>query len=67
MTYDYMLDRNFEDMTIAEYNFITRRPDLLTKPEKDVNNFKIYYGHVGFLGYFIAEDEIEKWEDNKNE
>lgn len=60
MTGSYILDRDFKDMTIAEYNFIKRRPDLISMDEQQFDNMKIYYGHVGLLGYFVAEDEIEE-------
>lgn len=57
-TMSYIYDMNCNDYTIAIYNFIQRRDDLLWLPNGD--NFKIYYGHVGGLGYFIAEDEIKE-------
>jgi len=49
-----ILDTNFNNMPIAMVNFVFRRTDLLDVDE----NMKVYYGHVGFLGYFVAEDEI---------
>ena len=52
----YIFDKNLDQMTIAEINFISRRTDLVWNGD---DNMKIYYGHVGFLGYFIAEDEID--------
>ena len=55
-TYSYILDRNFDVMTIAESNFIKRRDDIFTASE----NKKLYYGHVlsTGLGYFVTEEEI---------
>ena len=44
-----------EHNTIASYNFFMRRPDLISKED----TYKCYYGHVGNLGYFIANDEID--------
>lgn len=38
----------------AVYNFIDRRPDIHWDYK-----YKIYYGHVGDLGYVVAEDELE--------
>ncbi len=58
MSLDYLLDRNLNEMTIAEYNFVKRRMDLFTNND-ECNNIKIYYGHVGDFGYFVCEDEIE--------
>lgn len=40
--------------TVEEFN---------DKWDKFFNTFQIYYGHVGNLGYFVAEDELE---DDKN-
>ena len=54
MTYDDILDTNLNEMPIAMYNFIMRRMDLGIKHGR----MKIYYGHVGYLGYFVSEDEI---------
>lgn len=45
--------------TIAVWNFVNRRMDLSTKAISDWHNIKCYYGHVGNLGYFVAEDEID--------
>ncbi len=56
-TMDYILDMKCKDYTIAVYNFILRRDDILTINDK----MKIYYGHVNNLGYFVAEDEIKQW------
>lgn len=56
-TISYALDMPFDKMTIGLYNFINRRPDLM-EPEKE--NMKLYYGHVGNLGYFVAEDEFDE-------
>lgn len=57
-TVTYMLDAPLDKVPCALYNFLIRRTDLLDKDETT----KIYYGHVleTNLGYFIAEDEIEK-------
>ena len=55
-TVSLLLDTSFNNMTIAMFNFIKRRIDLINGDE----NIKIYYGHsleTG-LGYFIADDEI---------
>ena len=54
-TYDDILDWDLKKMNIAMYNFIMRRPEL----NEDKGSMKIYYGHVGCFGYFVAEDEIE--------
>lgn len=75
--------------TIGAYNFINRRPDLMSiglLSDKDIekirndemsltefnkkwndflDNFKIYYGHVGGLGYFVAQDELEEDSNEK--
>lgn len=53
-TINYALDMPFETMTIALFNFVNRRNLLDVDP-----NMKLYYGHVGGLGYFVAEDEID--------
>lgn len=56
-TMSYILDTNWDTMTIAMFNFIKRREDFVILPD----DMKIYYGHrldVN-LGYFIAEDEIK--------
>lgn len=37
--------------TLEEFN---------NKWDKFFNSFQIYYGHVGTLGYFVAEDELEE-------
>ena len=58
-TFDDILDTNFNEMPIAMYNFLMRRMDLSNKDGK----LKVYYGHVGFLGYLVAEDEIEMVEN----
>ena len=64
MEYFYNLDLN--DVSIAEYNFINRRLDLIDPKNFNIktgkfNNedLKIYYGHVENLGYFVAADEIK--------
>lgn len=54
MTFNDILDTNFHQMSIAMYNFIMRRIDLGIENGR----MKVYYGHVGLLGYFVAEDEI---------
>lgn len=55
MTVGDVLDTNFNVMSIAMSNFIMRRKDFMKMPE----DMKVYYGHVGYLGYFVADDEIE--------
>ena len=50
------LDTNFNEMSIAMFNFINRRLDFINEENE---NKKVYYGHVENLGYFVAEDEIE--------
>ena len=40
---------------VAFYNFCTRRDDFFPGFKK-----KLYYGHIGFLGYVICEDELER-------
>ena len=55
-TISYALDMPFDKMTIGLYNFVQRRPDLMTSEKEDT---KLYYGHVGTLGYFVAEDEFD--------
>ena len=52
-----ILNTNFDKMTIAMANFALRRSDLLFEAGKE--NMKVYYGHVGILGYFVADDEIK--------
>lgn len=52
----YFLDTNLNEMTIGMANFAKRRLDFID--EKNENK-KVYYGHVGDFGYFVAEDEIE--------
>ena len=56
------LDTKFNEMPIAMTNFIIRRLDFVD--EKNENK-KVYYGHVGDFGYFVAEDEIEMIEDER--
>jgi len=58
MTIGDILDGDV-DMSIALYNFMVRREDFFTLDY----DLKVYYGHVGFLGYFVAEDEIIEWLD----
>jgi len=53
-TFDDILDTDFKKMNIAMYNFILRRMDL----EESDGKMKVYYGHVGDFGYYIAEDEL---------
>ena len=61
ITLDYFLDKKLTDMTIAERNFINRRMDLFIEhSDKECESIKIYYGHVGNLGYWICEDEIKE-------
>lgn len=50
------LDTNFNEMSVAMINFIKRRLDFIVEENESK---KVYYGHVGNLGYFVAEDEIE--------
>lgn len=60
-TLDYLLDKNLSDMTIAERNFIERRTSLfMENSDEECSKIKIYYGHVGHLGYWVCEDEIKK-------
>lgn len=54
---EYLFDKKLHDMTIAEINFIMRRPDIMWDGDNDM---KLYYGHVGLYGYFVVEDEMEK-------
>lgn len=53
-TMAFALDTPFDEMTIALANFVSRY-DMMNANE----NMKLYYGHVGTLGYFVAEDEID--------
>ena len=55
MPINYALDYPFDHMPIALYNFVARR----IVNWQDVQ--KIYYGHVDYLGYYIADDEIKEW------
>lgn len=55
-TITYALDMPLEKMTIGLHNFCMRRTDLMSE---EYENMKLYYGHVGTLGYFVAEDEID--------
>jgi len=55
-TLSYALDKPLDEMNIALYNFIQRRPDLMTSGK---DTMKLYYGHVGNLGYFVSEDEFD--------
>ena len=50
------LDTNLNEMTVAMINFIKRRLDFIDEKNEDK---KVYYGHIGDFGYFVAEDEIE--------
>ena len=51
--------------TIVAAIFFCRRPDLMNfwkekkKEGKEVGGGKVYYGHVGYLGYLVYEDELE--------
>lgn len=54
-TIAYALDIPLNEITIGLYNFIQRRPDLM---DDEHDKVKLYYGHVGNLGYFVAEDEL---------
>ena len=54
-TISYALDMPADKITIGLYNFIQRRLDLMNE---EYENMKLYYGHVGTLGYYVAEDEI---------
>lgn len=56
------LDTNLNKMTIAMTNFIKRRLDFVDEKNEDK---KVYYGHVGNFGYFVAEDEIEMIENER--
>lgn len=62
-TLDYLLDKSFTDMTIAEFNFIKRRMDLfIENSDEECEKIKIYYGHRtdNNLGYWVCEDEIKE-------
>ena len=52
----------FNEMPVAMTNFIMRRLDFIDEKNEDK---KVYYGHVGDFGYFVAEDEIEMIEDER--
>lgn len=52
------LNEVLEQDTIAAFNFAKRRLDLVSKSDKECDKITIYYGHVGNLGYFVAEDEL---------
>lgn len=54
MTLNEVLEQN----TIAAFNFAKRRLDLVNKSDKECDKIICYYGHVGNLGYFVAEDEL---------
>ncbi len=56
-----LLDLNLEKWTIGLFNFFKRRTKLFDEEYEDM---KIYYGHVGNLGYFVADDEIEMIESD---
>lgn len=56
------LDIKFNEASVAMTNFIIRRLDFVDEKNEDK---KVYYGHVGDLGYFVAEDEIEMIEDER--
>jgi hypothetical protein len=55
-TLNEVLEANLNEMTIAMSNFVGRRIGLMSNGDR---NTKIYYGHVGLYGYFVAEDEID--------
>lgn len=55
-TIGWILEQNLNEINIALQNFILRRIDLINEKHEDM---KIYYGHVGNLGYFVADDEIK--------
>lgn len=59
LTISDVLNTNLKEMTIAMSNFIMRRKDFMELDE----DMKVYYGHVGFFGYFVADDEIVEWLD----
>lgn len=46
---------------IACFNFCLRREDFLPEFNK-----KLFYGHVGDLGYVVCEDELEEYYEYKN-
>ena len=52
-TVSWVLDVPFNEMTIGLSNFINRY-NMMSMPEET----KVYYGHVGNLGYFVAENEL---------
>lgn len=52
-TISWVLDRPLNEITIGLSNFI-HRYDINSVPE----DTRIFYGHVGTLGYFVAEDEL---------
>lgn len=52
------LNEVLEQNTIAAFNFAKRRLDLVSKSDKECAKIICYYGHVGNLGYFVAEDEL---------
>ena len=58
-TVDDIYNTDYNNLSIALANFIIRRTDFL----EERNDKKVYYGHVGLLGYYVAEDEILKWLD----
>lgn len=61
------LDTSYDKLTIPMANFILRRTELVNSTNEDK---KLYYGHIGLFGYYVAEDEILKWigenKDGKN-
>ena len=57
-----LLDTNFNEMPVAMINFIKRRLDFIDEKNEDK---KVYYGHIGDFGYFVAEDEIEMIKDER--
>ena len=49
------VDHDAFNGNIACLNFCLRREDFLPEFDK-----KLYYGHVGNLGYVVCEDELEQ-------
>ena len=54
-----IIDTDFSHMSIAMSNFIARRSDIfLYESDEKIEKMKVYYGHVGNLGYFVFADEV---------
>lgn len=51
------VDERAMNGNIACFNFCMRRHDFLPEFNK-----RLYYGHVGNLGYVVCEDELEEIE-----